>query len=182
MYQSRRFLQKRLGTIITEQILSHLQKVPPEVYSQFKTMRGQKSVVEIFENLIIKHLWTNEVQVTIKTLIQQKLNDKWVEDEERIWIESFENVEKRQKLLSQQDDSAIQKELLYQRYNTKLIREIFKYFEEHGQGEDYVKLLVEAEDAATEESGNESEGKSGRSSSKVERQSTEESGSVHNSK
>jgi hypothetical protein len=55
-----------------------------------------------------------------------------VEDEERIWIESFENVEKRQQLLSQEDDSAIQKELLYQRYNTKLIREIFKYFEEHG--------------------------------------------------
>lgn len=101
MYQSRRFLQKRLGYIITEQILSHLQKVPPEVYSQFKTMRGQKSVVEIFENLIIKHLWTNEVQNTIKSLIQQKLNDKWVEDEERIWIESFENVEKRQQLVSQ---------------------------------------------------------------------------------
>ena len=64
-------------------------------------MRGQKSVVEIFENLIIKHLWTNEVQNTIKSLIQQKLNDKWVEDEERIWIESFENVEKRQQLVSQ---------------------------------------------------------------------------------
>ena len=61
MIQSRRFLTKRLGTIITEQILSHLQKVPPEVYNSFKTMRGQMSVVEIFENLIIKYLWTSEV-------------------------------------------------------------------------------------------------------------------------
>ncbi len=58
-------------------------------------MRGQKSVVEIFENLIIKHLWTTEVQDIIKDLVIAKLSEKWREDEDRIMNESLENVEKR---------------------------------------------------------------------------------------
>ena len=100
MVQSRRFLSRRLGTLITEQILSHLQRVPPEVYNEFKVMRGQKSVFEIFDNLIIKHLWTNEVQQSIKNQILEKLEEKWREDDEMIMNESLENVEKRQQLIS----------------------------------------------------------------------------------
>jgi hypothetical protein len=47
-------------------------------------MRGQKSVMEIFENLIIKHLWTPEIQQIIKDLLLEKLAEKWREDEDRI--------------------------------------------------------------------------------------------------
>ena len=90
--------------------------------------------------------------------------------------ESLENVEKRQRLVSQEDENAIHKELLYQRYNVKLINEIFKYFEAHGQTEDYIKLLIETEDRESGELAAyiDSESKSERNSGKIERISTGE--------
>ena len=112
-------------------------------------------------------------------MILEKLNEKWREDDDRIMNESLENVEKRQQLVAKEDDNAIQKELLYQRYNVKLIKEIFQYFEDHGQGEDYIKLLAEAEELETgeltsriSEGANDSDTKSDRTSSKIDRIST----------
>jgi hypothetical protein len=59
-------------------------------------MRGTRSISEIFENFIIKYLWTKDVQKNIKEHIKDKLKEKWMEDEDRIMSESLENVEKRQ--------------------------------------------------------------------------------------
>lgn len=142
-------------------------------------MRGHKSFIDIFDNLIIKYLWTNEVQQTIYNQIQDKLKEKWQEDEANITTESMENVEKRQQLIAQQDENTIQNELLYQRYNVKVINEIFQYFENHGQGEDYIRLLTEAEENDDESCDSGSKSGSERHSSRVENLSTDEnSGSV----
>ncbi len=58
MIMTRRFLSKRLGQIITDQIISQMMSVPKEAYEGFRGMRGQKSIGEIFENFILKYLWT----------------------------------------------------------------------------------------------------------------------------
>jgi len=61
----------------------------------------------------------------------------------------------------------------------KLIREIFQYFEEHGQGEEYIRILNEAEENEDESCDSESKSGSERHSSRVENMSTDEnSGSV----
>lgn len=126
-----------------------MMSVPKESYEDFRGMRGQKSIAEIFENFILKYLWTQDAKVKIKALIKDKVREKWEEDEARIMRESMENVEKRQDLLQKQDESAVTKELLYQFYNVKMIKEILQFFEMNGQGEDYLMLLAQ-EDEATE--------------------------------
>jgi hypothetical protein len=58
----------------------------------------------------------------------------------------------------------------------KLIKEVMQYFEDHGQGEDYIKLIEEEADRESGDvgsvGGNDSETKSERTSSKIDRIST----------
>ncbi len=49
--------------------------------------------------------------------------------------------------MAKQDDTAVTKELLYQFYNVKMIKEILQFFDESGQGEDYLMKLAEEEEA-----------------------------------
>ncbi len=124
-----------------------MMNVPKEAYDDFRSMRGQRSIAEIFENFILKYLWTQDARTKIKAHIKDKVREKWDEDESRIMKESMENVEKRQELLAKQDDTAVTKELLYQFYNVKMIKEIMQFFVENGQGEDYLKTIAEEEEA-----------------------------------
>jgi hypothetical protein len=72
-----------------------MMNVPKEAYDDFRSMRGQRSIAEIFENFILKYLWTQDARTKIKAHIKDKVREKWDEDESRIMKESMENVEKR---------------------------------------------------------------------------------------
>jgi hypothetical protein len=105
----------------------------------------------------------------------ERLEEKWSEDIEQITKESLDNIEKRREIAYSMDDNIIEKELLYQHYNVKIINEVLAYFKEHGLGYDYQRLIQEDYDKDIEDADNMAGNDKNRDSNQMENRSTGDS-------